>query len=45
MVDDYLIGQHFKQLTVIEAIFGCSDFHWEQCALHLGEESFSADRT
>jgi len=45
MVDDYLIGQHFKQLTVIEAIFGCSDFHWEQCALHLGEESFSAGRT
>ncbi len=44
MVDDYLIGQHFKQLTVIEAIFGCSDFHWEQCALHLGEESFLADR-
>jgi alkylation response protein AidB-like acyl-CoA dehydrogenase len=32
MVDDYLIGQHFKQLTVIEAIFGCSDFHWERCA-------------
>jgi alkylation response protein AidB-like acyl-CoA dehydrogenase len=45
MVDDYVIGQHFKQLTVIEAIFGCSDFHWEQCALRLGEESFSADQT
>jgi alkylation response protein AidB-like acyl-CoA dehydrogenase len=45
MVDDYLIGQHFKQLTVIEAIFGCSDFHWEQCALSSGEGSFSADRT
>jgi alkylation response protein AidB-like acyl-CoA dehydrogenase len=45
MVDDYVIGQHFKQLTVIEAIFGCSDFHWERCALYLGEESLSADRT
>jgi alkylation response protein AidB-like acyl-CoA dehydrogenase len=41
MVDDYVIGQHFKQLTVIEAIFGCSDFHWEQCALLSREESFS----
>jgi alkylation response protein AidB-like acyl-CoA dehydrogenase len=45
MVDDYVIGQHFKQLTVIEALFGCSDFHWEQCALRLGEGSFLADRT
>jgi alkylation response protein AidB-like acyl-CoA dehydrogenase len=45
MVDDYMIGQHFKQLTVIEAIFGCSDFHWERCASRSGEESFSADRT
>jgi alkylation response protein AidB-like acyl-CoA dehydrogenase len=45
MVDDYLIGQHFKQLTVIEAVFGCSDLHWEQCTLHLGEGLFSADRT
>ncbi|HKX32259.1 MAG TPA: acyl-CoA dehydrogenase family protein [Blastocatellia bacterium] len=45
MVDDYVIGQHFKQLTMIEAVFGCSDFHWEQCALHLGDESFLVDRT
>jgi alkylation response protein AidB-like acyl-CoA dehydrogenase len=45
MVDDYMIGQHFKQLTVIEGVFGCSDFHWEQCALRSREESFSADRT
>jgi alkylation response protein AidB-like acyl-CoA dehydrogenase len=45
MVDDYMIGQHFKQLTVIEAIFGCSDFHWERCALRSGEGSFSVDRT
>ena len=43
MVDDYLIGQHFKQLTVIEAIFGCSDFHWDRCALRSGEELFSVD--
>jgi alkylation response protein AidB-like acyl-CoA dehydrogenase len=43
MVDDYVIGQHFKQLTVIEAVFGGSDFHWEWCAQRLGEESFSAD--
>jgi alkylation response protein AidB-like acyl-CoA dehydrogenase len=43
MVDDYLIGQHFKQLTVIEAILGCSDFHWERCALLSGEESFSVN--
>jgi alkylation response protein AidB-like acyl-CoA dehydrogenase len=45
MVDDYVIGQHFKQLAVIEAIFGCSDFHWERCAPHSGEDSLSADRT
>jgi hypothetical protein len=45
MVDDYVIGQHFKQLTVIEAIFGCSDFHWERCASYAGEDSLSADRT
>jgi alkylation response protein AidB-like acyl-CoA dehydrogenase len=31
MVDDYLIGRHFKQLAVIEGIFGNSDFHWERC--------------
>jgi alkylation response protein AidB-like acyl-CoA dehydrogenase len=37
MVDDYLIGQHFKQLTVIEAIFGCSDFHWERSALAISK--------
>jgi alkylation response protein AidB-like acyl-CoA dehydrogenase len=36
MVDDYVVGQHFKQLTVIEAIFGCSDFHWERCAMLSG---------
>ena len=27
MVDDYIIGQQFKRLTVIEALFGNSDFH------------------
>jgi alkylation response protein AidB-like acyl-CoA dehydrogenase len=27
MVNDYLIGQQFKRLTVIEALFGDSDFH------------------
>src|SRR5258708_3948844 len=32
MADDYLIGQHFKQMTVLEALFGNSDFHWERCA-------------
>jgi alkylation response protein AidB-like acyl-CoA dehydrogenase len=32
MVDDYVIGRHFKQLTTIEALFGNSDFHWERRA-------------
>jgi alkylation response protein AidB-like acyl-CoA dehydrogenase len=41
MVDEYLMGRHFKQLTVIEALFGTSDFHWEQCALRLGGASLS----
>lgn len=41
MADDYVIGQHFKQLAVFEAMFGCSDFHWEQCALYSGEGAFS----
>jgi alkylation response protein AidB-like acyl-CoA dehydrogenase len=27
MVDDYIIGQQFKRLHVIEALFGNSDFH------------------
>ena len=27
MVDDYIIGQQFKRLTVVEALFGNSDFH------------------
>jgi alkylation response protein AidB-like acyl-CoA dehydrogenase len=41
MADDYVIGQHFKQLTVIEALFGSSDFHWEQCALRGADGSLS----
>jgi alkylation response protein AidB-like acyl-CoA dehydrogenase len=32
MAGDYVVGQHFKQLTVIEGLFGNSDFHWKQCA-------------
>ncbi len=32
MVEDYVIGQHFKQLTVFDNLFGNSDFHWAQCA-------------
>jgi alkylation response protein AidB-like acyl-CoA dehydrogenase len=43
MADDYVIGQHFKQLAVFEAMFGCSDFHWEQSALRSGEGVFSKD--
>jgi alkylation response protein AidB-like acyl-CoA dehydrogenase len=32
MVEEYVIGQHFKQLTVFDNLFGNSDFHWAQCA-------------
>lgn len=32
MVEDYVIGQHFKQLTVLDNLYGNSDFHWAQCA-------------
>lgn len=32
MVEDYLIGQHFKQLTVIDNLQGNSEYHWSQCA-------------
>ena len=30
LADDYLIGRHFKQLTVAEALFGSSEFHLQQ---------------
>lgn len=33
MADDYVIGRHFKQLTVIEALFGDSEFHWNECGV------------
>jgi alkylation response protein AidB-like acyl-CoA dehydrogenase len=32
MVEEYVIGQHFKQLTVFDNLYGNSDFHWAQCA-------------
>jgi alkylation response protein AidB-like acyl-CoA dehydrogenase len=32
MVEEYVIGQHFKQLTVLDNLYGNSDFHWAQCA-------------
>jgi alkylation response protein AidB-like acyl-CoA dehydrogenase len=32
MVDEYVIGQHFKQLTVLDNLYGNADFHWAQCA-------------
>ena len=35
MVEEYVIGQHFKQLTVFDNLCGNSDFHWAQCA-HTG---------
>jgi alkylation response protein AidB-like acyl-CoA dehydrogenase len=31
MVEEYVIGQHFKQLTVFDNLYGSSDFHWAQC--------------
>lgn len=30
MVEEYVIGQHFKQLTVFDNLYGNSDFHWAQ---------------
>lgn len=30
MVDDYIIGQLFKRLTVVEGLFGNSDFHLQR---------------
>jgi alkylation response protein AidB-like acyl-CoA dehydrogenase len=30
MVEEYVIGQHFKQLTVFDGLYGNSDFHWAQ---------------
>jgi alkylation response protein AidB-like acyl-CoA dehydrogenase len=38
MADDCVIGQHFKQLAVLQGLFGSPDFHWEQCAAYLKEE-------
>lgn len=32
MVEEYVIGQHFKQLTVFDNLHGNSEFHWAQCA-------------
>jgi alkylation response protein AidB-like acyl-CoA dehydrogenase len=32
MVEEYVIGQHFKQLTVLDNLYGNADFHWAQCA-------------
>jgi alkylation response protein AidB-like acyl-CoA dehydrogenase len=32
MVEEYVIGQHFKQLTVFDNLCGNSEFHWAQCA-------------
>jgi alkylation response protein AidB-like acyl-CoA dehydrogenase len=32
MVEEYVIGQHFKQLTVLDTLYGNSEFHWAQCA-------------
>lgn len=32
MVEEYVIGQHFKQLTVLDNLYGNSEFHWAQCA-------------
>lgn len=32
MVEEYSIGQHFKQLTVFDNLHGNSDYHWTQCA-------------
>lgn len=32
MVEEYVIGQHFKQLTVFDNLYGNSDFHWARCA-------------
>jgi len=48
MADDYLIGQHFKQLAVLQGLFGSSDFHWEQCALYFKDaqlQSFDAQNS
>lgn len=45
MADDYVIGQHFKQLAVLQGLFGNSNFHWEQCASYLKDgllQSFDA---
>jgi alkylation response protein AidB-like acyl-CoA dehydrogenase len=32
MVEEYVVGQHFKQLTVLDNLYGNSDFHWARCA-------------
>jgi alkylation response protein AidB-like acyl-CoA dehydrogenase len=32
MVEEYVIGQHFKQLTVLDNLYGNSAFHWAQYA-------------
>jgi len=48
MADDYLIGQHFKQLAVLQGLFGRADFHWEQSALYLKDaelQSFDAQNS
>ena len=31
MVDDYIIGQLFKRLTVVGGLFGDSEFHYRRC--------------
>jgi alkylation response protein AidB-like acyl-CoA dehydrogenase len=33
MAEEYVVGQHFKQLTVFDNLCGNSEFHWHQCAL------------
>jgi alkylation response protein AidB-like acyl-CoA dehydrogenase len=32
MVEEYVIGQHFKQLTVFDNLYGSAEFHWVRCA-------------
>jgi alkylation response protein AidB-like acyl-CoA dehydrogenase len=47
MSDDYIVGHLFKRLTVIETLFGNSDFHLnrtlEDVETHAGSESVSAE--
>jgi alkylation response protein AidB-like acyl-CoA dehydrogenase len=46
MVAEYVIGRHFKQLTMLETLFGNSSFHWERCVgLSFAEPVADNDKT